>query len=258
MGLFRAKGICSICGNEKAKEIKDGFVCSSCVKQAGRFLSATKLTPKEQTLDLINYCINKTKIYTQNQEERKNIFNQTKKISSLLLDEKNRLFRIKDRLSPDIYSYFQIIDYEILEDGESIAKGGLGRAIAGGILLGGVGAVVGGVTGGKKTKGICKSLQIRIGLKEAVDENIYIKLITSETKTKSFLYKGNISIANDIINILSKIADDNELLQNSKTSSSIQTDLDPYEELKKAKELLDLGIITQEEFEIKKNKLLSL
>lgn len=34
--------------------------------------------------------------------------------------------------------------------------------------------------------------------------------------------------------------------------------IDPYEELKKAKELLDMGIITQEEFEIKKKELLGL
>ena len=33
---------------------------------------------------------------------------------------------------------------------------------------------------------------------------------------------------------------------------------DPYEELKKLKELLDLNIITQEEFDIKKKKLLDL
>lgn len=33
---------------------------------------------------------------------------------------------------------------------------------------------------------------------------------------------------------------------------------DPYEEIKKAKELLDMGIITQEEFEIKKKEILKL
>ncbi len=33
---------------------------------------------------------------------------------------------------------------------------------------------------------------------------------------------------------------------------------DPYEELKKLKELLDLGIVTEEEFNIKKKKLLGL
>lgn len=36
------------------------------------------------------------------------------------------------------------------------------------------------------------------------------------------------------------------------------TSLDPYEEVKKAKELLDMGIISEEEFEIKKKELLKL
>ena len=34
--------------------------------------------------------------------------------------------------------------------------------------------------------------------------------------------------------------------------------MDPYEELKKLKELLDMGIVTEEEFEAKKKKLLDL
>ena len=42
---------------------------------------------------------------------------------------------------------------------------------------------------------------------------------------------------------------------NEKLESKVQ---DPYEELKKIKELLDLGIITQEEFDIKKKELLNL
>ncbi|EPZ54444.1 hypothetical protein H477_3583 [[Clostridium] sordellii ATCC 9714] len=49
-----------------------------------------------------------------------------------------------------MYNYKDIIEFELLEDGESITKGGLGRAVAGGVLLGGVGAIVGGVTGIEK------------------------------------------------------------------------------------------------------------
>lgn len=254
MGLFRTKGLCSICGNEKAKEVKDGFICSDCVKQAGRFLSATKLNPKEQTVSLIKECIVKSNVWVKIQEERKNSFSQTRKIATLLLDENNQLFKVKNFLYPDIYSFDQIADFEILEDGESVVKGGLGRAIAGGVLLGGVGAIVGGVTGSKKSKGICKSLQVRIGLKNAVDENVYIKLISSETKTKSIVYKSSISTANDIMNVLSRLTEPTTKTDNVE---SIEVK-DPYEEIKKAKELLDLGIITQEEFEQKKKELLNL
>lgn len=254
MGLFRSKGFCSICANPNAKEIKDGYICSECNRKAGRFLTATRLSPKEQTVSLVEECISKQSAYNETQKNRVVAFNETRKIDKLVLDEKNRLFKLKGMFT-DIYSYDQIVDYEIIEDGESIVKGGLGRAIAGGALLGGVGAVVGGVTGGKKTKGVCINLQIRIGIKDDVSENVYIKLITSETKKNGFVYKTNMSIANDIISILSKIVDDSkpaEVVEEPKKA------IDPYEEMKKVKELLDLGIITKEEFEKKKKELLNL
>ena len=44
----------------------------------------------------------------------------------------------------------------------------------------------------------------------------------------------------------------------AKSSSAVQAPADPYEELKKLKELLDLGIVTEEAFNIKKKQLLGL
>lgn len=43
-----------------------------------------------------------------------------------------------------IYSHSDVIEYELLENGETVTKGGIGRALAEGVLFGGVGAVVGG------------------------------------------------------------------------------------------------------------------
>lgn len=45
---------------------------------------------------------------------------------------------------------------------------------------------------------------------------------------------------------------------NTSNDQSAKLNNDPYEELKKAKELLDMGIISQEEFEAKKKELLNL
>ena len=49
-----------------------------------------------------------------------------------------------------IYNYSDLLGYEILEDGNTVTKGGLGSAVVGGALFGGIGSVVGGLTGGKK------------------------------------------------------------------------------------------------------------
>ena len=49
-----------------------------------------------------------------------------------------------------------------------------------------------------------------------------------------------------------------EIESNAATSSVVQAALSPAEELKKFKELLDMGVITQEEFDAKKRQLLGL
>ena len=257
MGLFRAKGICSICGSENGKQIKDGFICSKCINDAWRYLSQKRLTNKQYTVSLIQECITKSRNYKSIQDERESIFEVTKQFSTdLFIDEKNKLFRLKKGLLDfnDIYSFDQIVDYEVIENGTSVVKGGLGKAIVGGALFGSAGAIVGGVIGNKKTKNICNSLQIRIGLDDSPKENIYIKLINSETKTKSFSYKINIEIANDIITFFSKITNSLE----NQDNGTIANNTDPYTELKKLKELLDMKIITADEFETKKKELLNL
>lgn len=87
-------------------------------------------------------------------------FNATKRIGTHMeIDETQMKWLIPDGLfggkkNPEIYNYSDIVDFELLEDGEFIVKGRLGRAVVGGVLFGGIGAVVGGVTGGKKSKSI--------------------------------------------------------------------------------------------------------
>lgn len=49
-----------------------------------------------------------------------------------------------------------------------------------------------------------------------------------------------------------------EISQTESAMSSEKQEIDSYEEIKKAKELLDMGIITQEEFDAKKKQLLGL
>ena len=82
---------------------------------------------------------------------------------------------------------------------------------------------------------------------------MYINLIESlNVKKSGSIYKSASSIAQDIISILEIISHENEVSKNSSSSDSIA------EEIKKFKELLDIGAITQEEFDAKKKQLLQL
>lgn len=60
-------------------------------------------------------------------------------------------------------------------------------------------------------------------------------------------------------NVYAKVNEIFHELKSSKNNNVVQTQKnDPYEDLKKAKELLDLGILTQAEFDQKKKDLLNL
>lgn len=189
-------------------------------------------------------------------------FTITKNIQNYLyLDENNKKWTIPQGIMfkkiniEKIYDYNDIVNYELIEDGNSVSKGGIGRAIVGGVLFGGVGAIVGGSTG-HKHKQTCTKLQIKITLNNINNPVEYITLIKSETKKSSLLYKTSINIVQEILSILEIICESNKNDYNdNKSDNKISSNID---EIKKYKQLLDCGVITSQEFENKKKQLLDL
>lgn len=147
-----------------------------------------------------------------------------------------------------LFSYDQIVSFELLENGESVASGGVGRAVLGGVLFGGVGAVVGAST--RSYKSACEELKIKITVRNYQDPAFYIPIIVLQTDKSSSEYKEKLKMAQ---NILSKL----QLITNTDTHDK-PTTADKFEEIKKYKNLLDEGIISQEDFENKKKELLNL
>ena len=174
----------------------------------------------------------------------------------LMVDEANRLWSLaagsfKKKAVGFVYSFDDVEEYELNEDGESVTKGGLGRAAAGGLLLGGVGAVVGGVTGSKKTKGVCTKMDIVISIKDQ-----YIKLpmhlIAGQTKRKSIVYKAAQQNATNIIEYLDKVtAVEEPAVEVHQENNSVADELKKYADLKAA------GAISEDEYNDIKNKLLA-
>lgn len=163
-----------------------------------------------------------------------------------------------------IFKFNEISDYELLENDTTVASGGLGRAVVGGSFLGGAGAIVGGITGKKKTKKIIDMLVLQISTTNIFFPNLMITYINKKIKNTDKKY---ISIINDIQKTISGLnyainKTEPYTIPNNHEPEEINNSCnlrdDPYEEIKKAKELLDLGIITHEEFEQKKKELLNL
>lgn len=296
MGFFD-KTNCIICNTESRLNIKVGdiFLCTNCYNLAGGSKALKELN--NMSVDDIRKRIDENKkikeieqareqAKKEKEEEEKQLiikqnneiherFKPTRQIrNNLFIDDTNKLFAIQNKISgkikldTPIFRFSELKDYEILEDNQTVSKTnietkkhGLGRAVVGGLMFGGAGAVVGGLTG--KTKGksttiseeYCNKMQVKITTTDIKNPILYITLISFNTQRNSAIYKTALKEVNQISEMLESIKNDNvnnaqETIKNSDTS--------PTEEIKKYKELLDMGAITQEEYENKKKELLGL
>ncbi len=247
MGLFGKKEICSICNTqESSKKLVDGHICKNCIAKGDAFIP---FSLKTMSVDKAKRAIAANELNTQ----RMHTFKPTKKIEKYIsFDEANRFWTVPN--TTIIFSYDDIISYELIEDGECITKGGLGSAIVGGALFGATGAIVGGITGSKKTKQEITELKIRIITRNEFRSEILINfLMTGSVKSGSFMYNCKKADAQNILTELTLITD--SLKSQGNTATNTVSDAD---EILKYKKLFDEGIITQEEFEAKKKLLLGL
>lgn len=189
-------------------------------------------------------------------------FNATKSIGSFLeFDENQRKIKIINstqgqKIKFQIYNYEDILNCELLEDDVNVTKGGLGSAIVGVMIAGDVGAVVGSVTGSKKTtKAFVNTLKVRITVNDLTAPTAYVQLISRQTKTYSAFCQNAYRFAYDILSSLSIIINGNTQDAAHQQCGSSQI-LDVSSEIRKFKQLLDEGIISQEEFDTKKKQLL--
>ena len=255
MGLFGKKkaDICCICNTEiGVLNIEDGWICNSCFKEYCDALSMTKAPKILRKLD-----IEKTISSTKKNNELQKIFNTTNNIENYIeFDEDNKKWfvskkSINDKKTPIIHSYEDIVEFELLENGETVTKGGIGRALAGGILFGEAGAIVGGRTAKKTTRKVVDTFKIKITINNIDNPIEYIELINKKTKTNSSAYEKAYKDAHKILSILSAIT------QSIKETDNINTK-SVADEILKYKNLLDMEAITQDEFNTKKKELLNL
>lgn len=183
-------------------------------------------------------------------------FNKTKsttRSTCLVLDEENKFFKIlfgNLLNSYRIFSFDELQNYEIYENGSSVSKGGVsaGRAMIGGALAGPAGLLLGGLSGKKKVNSVCDRLSVKFSVGGLHDGTYEIKLITQSTKKDSFVYRDAVKKADEIIHLFDNIV--------AATTVVTENNLSIADELLKLKSLVDSEILTQEEFELQKAKLL--
>ena len=109
----------------------------------------------------------------------------------VILDNKHEVVIIEDTLNMtyDIIKYRELLNCEILENNSTVMTGGVGRAVVGGMIAGGVGAIVGANT--RKSK-VINSLTIRI--------------ITSNSRKSSYILKlQDENLSNEAYNFMNEV-----------------------------------------------------
>lgn len=245
MGFFSMHETCGVCGKDtgfdKRKIANKEYLCTDCF-HIFRGLKPDALlwaTTSEEIKDVLYFI--------KDNEEKLLNFKPTSKLGLIHIDEKNKQWSVHNR----VFDYSELVEYELLENGTSVTKGGIGKAVVGGVLLGGVGAIVGGSTGKKTTKTICENLKLKITLSNMKNPIEYINLISTATKTGDQIYKQKYNLAQECISALQIIASQNEMSLKYTEGSSA-------DEILKYKQLLDAKAITQEEYDAKKKQLLGL
>ena len=240
--------------------LKDGYYCYDCAKQKGIDFEWFKLRFGEDFKDVtceefsrIVETEGKTRTeYINKKNELRAIFHITKKIGDqMLVDDDNKIFK----LGPTIYEFSQIVKYELCEDKSTVMEGGVGRAVVGDMLFGTTGAIV--VAATRSSKNICSSMEVIIYLSDEYHPTESIKLIFNEVKRNSGEYQRALQEARQFIGMLDTIThkDDGSI---NKVDGNEKKVVSVADEIRKFKELLDEGIITQEEFDAKKKQLLNL
>lgn len=234
---------CPVCGGKlgllNREKSADGLICAGC---SNFFFSKLGIrAAKQPTVALADYWATL--------EQRRKVFKETDSIYDgdalfVSIDKPNRLFCIGHRGGDKgprmIYSFDEVAGYEsdALDDlTVTETKGGIGRAMIGAAVAGPVGAIVGATTAKTETR--------KGRSKESV--SIHFALSLGESNLPTAVYPGGMTA------FLKRCKVSQEKPQAATPAASSAAD-----ELLKFKRLLDMGAITESEYNAKKAQLLGL
>jgi hypothetical protein len=162
-------------------------------------------------------------------------------------------------ISVNFLDFEQIIECKITENSNVISGGGVGRAVAGGFIAGSVGAIVGSNT--KKSSTMLNNFSIDIITNDINNSVVRLKMVDSpiDINTYGSIYRDIIRFANDVYALIQSVISNKEIIQSKEDNKQDLDNFqdDEFQELEKLAELKEKGIITEQEFEESKNKILS-
>ena len=181
------------------------------------------------------------------------------------IDKNNRQVAYVDVRRVKVIPFDQIYKVEYLENSTTVASKSsirtIGGALVGGALAGGSGAIVGGLSGDTTMKNKITLMQVKIGLRDINSPSLTIYIykdregLDSSSGFGGVLYQAGLKYVNDIVDSISVIIDSVDNENKLQTSDSVSQSV--ADELSKLLKLKENGILTENEFEEQKQKLLN-
>ena len=184
------------------------------------------------------------------------------------MDQKNRkLIFIESNLSKPSYKIFAFEDIyscELLKDNVIVSQKSTARTIGGAIIgdaiAGRAGMIVGGLSGGSHSKSIPSLIELKIVIKDIKSPiykmTFYNKNINISSQFGGLAYEAE--VWKNRINLIIEEIDLETIDQEEGTDESFNGNQSLADELAKLHELKQKGILTEEEFNAQKKKLLGL
>lgn len=185
---------------------------------------------------------------------------------AFITDDVNEFVAIVTPTSMHLHRYSDIVSITYEENGNDMYNKSLGGAVVGGLLFGGVGAIVGSNTAKAVKNKKIERMSIKILLKSTSEPTILLEIYNSrkdgailETKKDAdkIFYKGlmkEVTGIKDIFSIIIDMVDKRNVGQSLQISTSSSNSI--ADELTKLVQLRDAGVLTEEEFQAQKAKLL--
>ena len=180
--------------------------------------------------------------------------------TKLLIDNQNKkFFYQKGKIYSKAYKFSDIINYEVYENGKSQVQGRAGSALIGGAFFG-LGGLIVGSSMSRNINEKCNQLKLIIRLNDFDCPQIVITYVDNVDWDKNgWMYRNMKENIQAVCSMLEYMLNEKTLEQSSTVKQEKTSEQKSQkEQLQELKEMLDDGLITQEDFEQKKKQILGL
>lgn len=256
---------CAACGKKigafaEWQSTKNSCICMSCYEKLKPYRSDPSVLDDQQVKESFAEVERNAAIVSS--------FDSTDRIGQkfecvAMFDNAARVVLLPKRLSTDegkqnfwAFSYDDIVSAELLQNERRVSANGLARAVVGGALLGGIGAIAGMASAqDARANAGTSSIEVSVAVRNYIADSYKVTISKGGMNVEDPKYATFLTYGIELTNRLNDIAG---YIEQEEEQEIEEPAKDGISEIRRYKELLDEGIITPEEFQQKKAELLGL